>query len=59
MDWKETQDANVFITYLPGVEKDDIKIEVEEEKILKIYISGQRTKESVVKGEKLFGWYRR
>ncbi|XP_010935006.1 18.9 kDa heat shock protein [Elaeis guineensis] len=50
MDWKETQDAHVFIADLPGVRKDEVKIEVEEEKILKI--SGQRTKESEEKGDK-------
>ncbi|XP_008788673.1 18.1 kDa class I heat shock protein-like [Phoenix dactylifera] len=49
-DWKETHDAHVFITDLPGVKKDEVKIEVEEEKILKI--SGQRTKDSEEKGEK-------
>lgn len=50
MDWKETQDAHVFIADLPGVKKDEVKIEVEEERVLKI--SGQRTQESEEKGDR-------
>lgn len=53
MDWKETPNAHVFIAEVPGLKKEEVKIEVEEEKILKI--SGQRTKESEEKNEK---WHR-
>ncbi|KAJ1690359.1 hypothetical protein LUZ63_014514 [Rhynchospora breviuscula] len=50
LDWKETPNAHVFITDLPGVKTDEVKIEVEEEKVLKI--SGQRSKEAEEKGDK-------
>jgi len=53
MDWKETPDSHVFIAEVPGLKKEEVKIEVEEEKVLKI--SGQRTKESKEKNEK---WHR-
>ncbi|URD96846.1 Hsp20/alpha crystallin family [Musa troglodytarum] len=45
MDWKETPDAHVFITDLPGVRKEEVNVEVEEEKVLKI--SGRRVKHRV------------
>lgn len=53
LDWKETPNAHVFITDLPGVKNDEVKIEVEEQKVLKI--SGQRSKEAEEKGDK---WHR-
>ncbi|RWW29317.1 hypothetical protein GW17_00006169 [Ensete ventricosum] len=53
MDWKETPDAHVFIADLPGVRKEEVNVEVEEEKVLKI--SGRRVKESEEKGDK---WHR-
>lgn len=53
MDWKETPAHHVFIADIPGVKKEEVSIEVEEERILKI--SGQRAKVAEEKGDK---WHR-
>lgn len=53
MDWKETADHHVFMADFPGVKKEEVNIEVEEEKVLKI--SAQRAKVSEEKGDK---WHR-
>ncbi|KAI3857849.1 hypothetical protein MKX03_009968 [Papaver bracteatum] len=53
IDWKETSDAHVFKADLPGLKKEEVKVEVEEGKILQI--SGQRNKE---KEEKNDQWHR-
>ncbi|XP_074571611.1 17.4 kDa class I heat shock protein-like [Curcuma longa] len=53
MDWKETPDHHVFMADIPGVKKEEVSVEVEEEKILKV--SGQRAKVSEEKGDK---WHR-
>uniref|UniRef100_A0A0E0JV17 SHSP domain-containing protein n=1 Tax=Oryza punctata TaxID=4537 RepID=A0A0E0JV17_ORYPU len=53
MDWKETATAHVFMADMPGVRKEEVKVEVEEEKVLKI--SGQRGRAGEEKGER---WHR-
>ncbi|CAA6665659.1 unnamed protein product [Spirodela intermedia] len=53
VDWKETPEAHVFTADLPGVKKEEVKVEVEESRILQI--SGQRSKE---KEEKNDTWHR-
>jgi HSP20 family protein len=53
MDWKETPAAHVFMADLPGVRRDEVKVEVEEEKVLRI--SGQRQRAAEEKGDR---WHR-
>ncbi|KAG6631494.1 17.6 kDa class I heat shock protein 3-like [Carya illinoinensis] len=53
IDWKETPEAHVFKADLPGLKKEDVKVEVEEGRILQI--SGERSKEQEEKNDK---WHR-
>ncbi|XP_023529988.1 17.8 kDa class I heat shock protein-like [Cucurbita pepo subsp. pepo] len=53
IDWKETPQAHIFTADLPGINKDQLKVEVEEGRVLQI--SGERSKEQEEKNEK---WHR-
>ncbi|XP_057859986.2 17.8 kDa class I heat shock protein [Cryptomeria japonica] len=50
IDWKETADAHIFKADLPGLKKEEVKIEVEDGRILQI--SGERSKEEEQNNEK-------
>ncbi|KAL5126765.1 18 class I heat shock protein [Glycine soja] len=54
IDWKETAEAHVFKADLPGLKKEEVKVEIEEEGRV-LQISGQRTKE---KEDKNDTWHR-
>ncbi|KAL9270094.1 17.6 kDa class I heat shock protein 3-like protein [Drosera capensis] len=53
IDWKETPEAHIFRADLPGIKKEEVKVEVEDGNILQI--SGERSKEQE---EKTHKWHR-
>ncbi|KAL7147796.1 hypothetical protein ABFS83_06G132100 [Erythranthe nasuta] len=53
IDWKETPEAHLFKVDVPGLKKEEVKVEVEDGSILQI--SGERNKEKEEKNEK---WHR-
>ncbi|GMI92145.1 hypothetical protein like AT1G53540 [Hibiscus trionum] len=50
VDWKETPQVHVFKADLPGLKKEEVKVEVEEGRVLQI--SGDKRKEQEEKNEK-------
>ncbi|KAJ4797059.1 hypothetical protein LUZ62_048305 [Rhynchospora pubera] len=53
IDWKETPEAHVFKADLPGIKKEEVKVEVEDGNVLQI--SGERTRENEEKNDT---WHR-
>ncbi|KAF5821616.1 putative small heat shock protein HSP20 [Helianthus annuus] len=53
VDWKETPEAHVFKADLPGMKKEEVKVEVEDGNILQI--TGERNVEKEDKNDK---WHR-
>ncbi|CAA0292152.1 putative small heat shock protein HSP20 [Arabidopsis thaliana] len=53
VDWRETPEAHVFKADLPGLRKEEVKVEVEDGNILQI--SGERSNENEEKNDK---WHR-
>ncbi|KAJ7542241.1 hypothetical protein O6H91_10G097900 [Diphasiastrum complanatum] len=53
VDWVETPEAHIFKADLPGLKKEEVKVQVEDGRTLQI--SGERKKEEVEKTDK---WHR-
>ncbi|EEF35284.1 16.9 kDa class I heat shock protein 3 [Ricinus communis] len=53
VDWRETDNAHIFRADLPGVRKEEVKVQVEEGNVLQI--SGEKVKEQEETNDK---WHR-
>lgn len=55
IDWKETPEAHVFKADLPGVKKGDVKVDVEDGRVL--HIVAERRAEEEEEEEKAYKWH--
>ncbi|KAL2344090.1 hypothetical protein Fmac_005375 [Flemingia macrophylla] len=55
VDWKETPEAHVFKTDIPGLKKEEVKVQIEDDRVLLLQISGER---NVEKEDKTDTWHR-
>ncbi|KAF8010804.1 hypothetical protein BT93_J1452 [Corymbia citriodora subsp. variegata] len=53
IDWRETPESHVFKADLPGLKKEEVKVEIEDDRVLQI--SGERKVEKEDKNDK---WHR-
>ena len=53
VDWRETPEAHVFKADLPGLKKEEVKVEIEDDRVLQI--SGERSYEKENKNDT---WHR-
>ncbi|KAF8010792.1 hypothetical protein BT93_J1440 [Corymbia citriodora subsp. variegata] len=53
IDWRETPKAHVFMADLPGLKKEEVKVKIEDDRVLQI--SGERKVEKEDKNDK---WHR-